>query len=169
MNEREIQFEEKILKAMNGMGMLILTIALYFGSFAVMILGFINGGTGGNGILTTFLLVIGISYACLGWIPFLGLKILKPQEALVLTLFGKYIGTLKGEGFFYVNPFVSAVNPTIHSGLATATEDQNPMSLQSQQQAAAKAASFKKTISLKALTLNNNKQKVNDEIGRAHV
>ena len=165
MNEREIQFEEKILKAMNGMGMLILTIALYFGSFAVMILGFINGGTGGNGILTTFLLVIGISYACLGWIPFLGLKILKPQEALVLTLFGKYIGTLKGEGFFYVNPFVSAVNPTIHSGLATATEDQNPMSLQSQQQAAAKAASFKKTISLKALTLNNNKQKVNDVLG----
>ena len=33
-----------------------------------------------------------------GWIMFLGLKVLKPQEALVLTLFGKYIGTLKGEG-----------------------------------------------------------------------
>ena len=32
------------------------------------------------------------------------------QEALVLTLFGKYIGTLKGAGFC-VNPFCQAVNP----------------------------------------------------------
>lgn len=165
MNEKEIQFEEKILKAKNGMGMLILTVALYLGSYVAILLGAMNAGNGGNGLLTTILLVVGILYACLGWIPFLGLKILKPQEALVLTLFGKYIGTLKGEGFFYVNPFVSAVNPTIHSGLATATEDQNPMSLQNQHQAAAKAASLKKTISLKALTLNNNKQKVNDVLG----
>ena len=45
-----------------------------------------------------------------GWIPFAGLKILKPQEALVLTLFGNYIGTLKGEGFYFVNPFCAAVN-----------------------------------------------------------
>ena len=36
---------------------------------------------------------------------------LKPQEALVLTLFGKYVGTLKGAGFFFVNPFCTAVNP----------------------------------------------------------
>ena len=40
-----------------------------------------------------------------------GLKVLKPQEALVLTLFGKYVGTIKGEGFYWVNPFCTAVNP----------------------------------------------------------
>lgn len=165
MNEREIQFEEINLKAMNGMGMLILTVALYIGSYVAIVLGAINGSNDGNGVVTALLVIVGILYACLGWIPFLGLKILKPQEALVLTLFGKYIGTLKGEGFFYVNPFVSAVNPTIQTGLATATEDQNPMSLQNQHQAATKAASLKKTISLKALTLNNNKQKVNDVLG----
>ena len=39
------------------------------------------------------------------------IKILKPNEALVLTLFGKYVGTLKGEGIFFVNPFCSAINP----------------------------------------------------------
>jgi len=166
MHEKEIQFEEINLKAMNGMGMLVLTVSLYAASYLAIVLGAINGENGGNGFLTTLLLIFGIAYACLGWIPFLGLKILKPQEALVLTLFGKYIGTLKGEGFFFVNPFVSAVNPTIHAGLATATEDQNPMSLQGQQQAAAKAAAaVKKTISLKTLTLNNNKQKVNDVLG----
>ena len=47
----------------------------------------------------------------------LGLKLLKPQESLVLTLFGKYIGTIKGEGFYYVNPFVSAVNPAANTKL----------------------------------------------------
>ena len=29
------------------------------------------------------------------------LVLLKPQEALVLTLFGKYVGTLKEEGFYF--------------------------------------------------------------------
>ncbi len=56
-------------------------------------------------------MVVCIVYLCLGWIFFLGLKVLAPQEALVLTLFGRYIGTLKGEGFYFVNPFCVAVNP----------------------------------------------------------
>ncbi len=63
-----------------------------------------------------------------------GLKLLKPQEAIVLTLFGKYIGTLRGAGFHYVNPFASSV--TMFA-----------------------------PISLKARTLDNGKQKINDEIG----
>lgn len=166
MHEREIQFEEINLKAMNGMGMLILTLALYLGSYALIIFTAIGMENGSSGFLPNLMMFIGITYAVIGWIPFLGLKILRPQEALVLTLFGKYIGTLKGEGFFYVNPFVSAVNPTIHAGMATATDDQNPLNHQAQQQAAAKAAAAaKKTISLKTLTLNNNKQKVNDVLG----
>jgi len=166
MHDKEIQFEEINLKAMNGMGMLILTVALYLGSYALIILTAIGMENGRSGFLPNLMMFIGITYAVIGWIPFLGLKILKPQEALVLTLFGKYIGTLKGEGFFYVNPFVSAVNPTIHAGMATATDDQNPLNHQAQQQAAAKAAAAaKKTISLKTLTLNNNKQKVNDVLG----
>ena len=166
MNEKEIQFEEIQLKAMNGMGMLILTVGLYLASYVLIIFTAIAMENGSTGFLPTSLMILGIAYAVLGWIPFLGLKILKPQEALVLTLFGKYIGTLKGEGFFYVNPFVSAVNPTVHAGMASATDDQNPMNLQAQQNAAAKAATaVKKTISLKTLTLNNNKQKVNDVLG----
>lgn len=52
-----------------------------------------------------------IVYLCLGWLFWLGLKVLGPQEALVPTLFGQYAGTLKGEGFYFVNPFCTAVNP----------------------------------------------------------
>ena len=54
---------------------------------------------------------------CVAWIPLVGLRVLKPQEALVLTLFGKYIGTLKGEGFYAINPFCSAVNPAAKTKL----------------------------------------------------
>ncbi len=166
MSERKIQYEEIDLKAMNGMGVLILSVLLALAGIAAIIVGAIMDENGVYPVLSVILLVGGILYSCISWIPFLGLKILQPQEALVLTLFGKYIGTLKGEGFFFVNPFVSAVNTAIHTGMATATEDQNPMiSMNQQTSSTSKGSIPKKTISLKTMTLNNNKQKVNDELG----
>lgn len=105
------------------------------------------------------LLIIGAVYSCVAWIPFIGLKILKPLEALVLTLFGKYQGTLKGEGFYFVNPFVSAINPAAGAGMGTATEDQNPLPQTSKSESSVKINLPRKTISLKSMTLNNNKQK----------
>lgn len=155
---------EIILKAKSGMGMLILWSILYLASIPIVIFGGILSESYRYSTLGIILLIIGIVYLCIGWLPFLGLKIIKPQEALVLTLFGKYIGTLKGEGFYYVNPFVSAVNPTVGSGMATSTEDANPLQPQGKQNANT-ANLPKKVISLKTMTLNNNKQKVNDELG----
>ena len=108
--------EEKVLKAKNGMAMLMLTSLAYLLSIVVVIMG---GVLLDNEIIVlgVIMLVAGILWLCIGWIPFMGLRVLKPQEALVLTLFGKYIGTLKGEGFYYVNPFVSAVNPAAKTAL----------------------------------------------------
>jgi regulator of protease activity HflC (stomatin/prohibitin superfamily) len=153
------------LKARKGMGMLILFIFLVLADLAAIIVGGILTEDSRLQVLGTILLILGIVYSCVCWVPFLGLKILKPKEALVLTLFGKYIGTLKGEGFFYVNPFVAAVNPTVGAGLASATEDQNPIAQLNKTAVSSKGSIPKKTISLKAMTLNNNKQKVNDELG----
>jgi len=34
-----------------------------------------------------------------------GLIIVNPNESKVLTLFGKYVGTVKNDGFYWVNPF----------------------------------------------------------------
>lgn len=153
--------EEIQLQARNGMGMLILSIALLLAAIAAIIGGAVLIERGVHRASGGVLLASGILYFCVSWIPFMGLKILKLQEALVLTLFGKYIGTLKGEGFFFVNPFVSAVNPAAGSGAATATEDENPTV-----QSGKRSVSLpRKVISLKAMTLNNNKQKVNDELG----
>src|SRR4051812_25196510 len=34
-----------------------------------------------------------------------GLAIVNPNESKVLTFFGKYVGTVKQDGFFWVNPY----------------------------------------------------------------
>jgi regulator of protease activity HflC (stomatin/prohibitin superfamily) len=99
MSEKEIQYDEINLKAKNGMGILILNIILSVAGVSAIIAGGIMIESGLFPVLSVVLLVVGILYTCICWIPFLGLKILQPQEALVLTLFGKYIGTLRARGF----------------------------------------------------------------------
>ena len=148
----------------NGMSMLLLLILLYLGALALVILG----GLFGSRMLP--LLVLGVIWLSVGWIPFLGLKVLKPQEALVLTLFGKYIGTLKEEGFYFVNPFCVAVNPAAktklnQSGDVDGGQGGNAavnLLLAGQTQSVEMTS---KKISLKAMTLSNSRQKINDCLG----
>lgn len=150
----------------NGMAMLLLFILLYPVAIGCVILGGARGGW------MTALLVLGIAWLGVGWIFFLGLKVLKPQEALVLTLFGKYIGTLKEEGFYFVNPFCVAVNPAAKTKLSQSGDvDANNGSNVLLQAALGKSAdptaveTASKKISLKAMTLSNSKQKINDCLG----
>lgn len=101
---------------------------------------------------------------CLAWIPLVGLKVLRPQEALVLTLFGKYVGTLKGEGFYAVNPFCIAINPAAKTKLNQSGDVASKTDLS----ATLNGQSIEivdKRISLKIMTLNNNRQKINDCLG----
>ena len=103
--------QEKIITGRKyGMAVLLGYLAL----LAAAVLAIVYGAVRGH----VFFVVLGVLYVSLGWIALCGLRILKPQEALVLTLFGKYIGTLKGEGFYYVNPFCSAVNPAANTKLS---------------------------------------------------
>ena len=112
------------------------------------------------------MIVLGCLWTALGWIPLCGLKILKPQEALVLTLFGKYVGTLKEEGYYYVNPFCSAVNPAAKTRLNQSGDvnDAGKMLMNAAAQAGTSEAVGKR-ISLKIMTLNNSRQKINDCLG----
>ena len=84
--------EERILSGKkNGMPVLLLTLALYIAAVAGVIFGAmrIDGGRG------PLLFIVSMAYVALGWIPLCGLKVVGPQEALVLTLFGKYYGSIK--------------------------------------------------------------------------
>ena len=151
-------------KKKNGMAVLLGVIALYV--LAILgVLAFCARPWGAS----VALLALSIAVMALGWIPLCGLKVLKPQEALVLTLFGKYIGTLKGEGFYFVNPFCTAVNPAAKTKLnQSADVDGGKSGIQAALSAANQAASaeaLSKKISLKIMTLNNARQKINDCLG----
>lgn len=110
------------------------------------------------------LFVISIIVLCIGWLPLCGLRILKPQEALVLTLFGQYIGTIKDNGFYFVNPFCVSVNPAAKTKL-NQSGDVTTTSLFTAGSATGTAELASKKISLKIMTLNNSRQKINDCLG----
>ncbi len=145
----------------HGMAVLILWIALMALAVTLMILA-MSMGTPEEPYLPLFLPAM--IWIMGSWILIPGLKVLKPQEALVLTLFGKYIGTLKGEGFYYVNPFCTAVNPAAKTKLGQSGDVEDGSRL-FRKQGEADPESRSKKISLKAMTLSNAKQKVNDVLG----
>ena len=121
------------------------------------------------GALFVPVMVVLITWLSLGWILLCGLKVLKPQEALVLTLFGKYTGTLKGEGFYWVNPFCTAVNPAAKTKLNQSGDVDGGHSgksiLLNTGSGAGTAEMVSKKVSLKIMTLNNARQKINDCLG----
>ena len=159
--------EEKIYTSKkNGMLVLLLELVIY----ALAIVGIVFSAiTYDNNKETVYivLLVISIVVASVGCIPLCGLRVLKPQEALVLTLFGKYVGTIREAGFYFVNPFCTAINPAAATKLAQSGDIQtakNSVSI-STEGASVSVDSVGKKISLKAMTLNNGRQKINDCLG----
>lgn len=155
--------EEKILSGKKN-GMLALVIIVFI--FAAAVAGCIAGGFVVEETGNPLLLIVALLVLCVAWIPWLGLKVLKPQEALVLTLFGNYIGTLKGEGFYFVNPFCTSVNPAAKTKLNQSGDVHTATDILTG--AAAGTATVEagsKKLSLKVMTLNNSRQKVNDCLG----
>ena len=91
---------------MNGFLMLFLNILLAIGSIALIVIGAIHlaeddidGGAGTLG-LGAVLQVVSIILWC-------GFLMLEPNEARVLTFFGKYRGTFTQTGYHWINPFMS--------------------------------------------------------------
>lgn len=149
--------EKTLNNRKNGMVVLLLLVLAYVASVVLFIFGV------SYDILP--LTLISCVWFVFGWIFFLGLKVLKPQEALVLTLFGKYVGTLKNSGFYFVNPFCTAVNPAAGTKL---NQSGDVKVLGAKQPSCGVDVSIDiptKKISLKIMTLNNNRQKINDCLG----
>lgn len=156
--------QEKLLHPINGIAMLLINILLMLMSAFMGIFFLSMSWRGGVFILLGLLAFLYLSL--IGPFLFKGLKIVNPNEALVLTLFGKYIGTIKKPGFFFVNPFASGFNPTVGSAFdaeAIAMAATNAASAGKREKT--KSTAGGKRISLKAMTLNNSKQKVNDVLG----
>ena len=146
--------EKTLTMGKHGMAVLLLSLLIY----AAAIAGTVWGAT--QEIYA--LMAPCIFLLATTWLLWPGLKVLRPQEALVLTLFGKYIGTIKEPGFYFVNPFCSAVNPAAKTKLNQSGDVKNGSAAQN---TAADLASLSNKISLKIMTLNNSRQKINDCLG----
>lgn len=161
MDNKEI--EQKLLKPVNGIGVLLITLLLSIGSTACVILALIayeakqlTDGT------TAVLVTAGILIFIATFFIYPGLRTVRPNEALVLTLFGRYYGTILQPGFYFVNPFSVANCPQYERAISkqavkTATGGK--------EEETAITVGGRKTISLKSTTLNNGIQKVNDVLG----
>lgn len=153
-----------LTKKKNGMLVLVLTILGILACITLLIFG---------AILSTDeapspILIIALVAIFICWIPLIGLKVLKPQEALVLTLFGKYIGTIKGDGFFWVNPFCTSFNPAAKTKLNQSGDvSTTPIFAVTENGTSGNVnvSIENNKISLKIMTLNNSRQKINDCLG----
>lgn len=141
-NKGNLTYEEKELRPASGWAMLFITILILLGAVAL----FIYGASNSDDETVHWGLPVGLVVFFVGWIPFKGLKVIRPNEAIVLMFFGKYIGTLKKEGFWFVNPFAGGFVPAGAAVIKGTTVGSSK-------------------ISLKTMTHDNGKQKINDLSG----
>ena len=149
----------------HGMRTLFVCILVELTAIAGFIFAAVLSESGVENAIWVSLLIISMLIAFTAWIPLIGLKVLKPQEALALTLFGKYIGTLKGEGFYSVNPFCVAVNPAAQTKLNQSGDVSQQKIRPAENELNISFSIPNKKLSLKVMTLNNNRQKINDCLG----
>ncbi|MCQ4635706.1 SPFH domain-containing protein [Anaerovorax odorimutans] len=150
------EIEEKVLKPLNGMAMLLVLILVLLASVAAMVFGIMQE--------MAVLITVSVIVFCIICVLFAGLKVINPNEALVLTLFGKYYGTIKSHGFFFVNPFTTGRNPVAEKqgapeGFLEELNESNKKNGKGKKQPVSKK------VSTKVLTFNNGTQKVNDAMG----
>lgn len=153
-DKKKINITEKEITTAKGWGALILVLLGYVvdvAAFAaaIFLLAEEIFETGGG-----ILLVLSMIFMVIMIILSTGFQVINPNEAMVFTLFGKYYGTIKKQGFYYLNPFASAINPAGKTTVATTTNGSTSVSTVRE-----------KKISTKVMTLNNEKQKVNDVLG----
>jgi regulator of protease activity HflC (stomatin/prohibitin superfamily) len=92
--------KETPITSLPGIPMLLLLIALAIGAAVLAVSSVASGAT----LTFAFALVAGVVVlVCFG-----GLYMVEPNQAAVLSLFGKYIGTVKDNGLRWNNPFYSA-------------------------------------------------------------
>lgn len=166
--EQKIAVKEVVLKTGSGMPMLIINSLLMLAALGATVWSILLLDAG-SGLLGGIMLTVGILYLCaVGPLLYRGLKVVRPNEAIVLTLFGHYIGSLKEAGFYYVHPLASAlaspVGPGQPENTTNVTIDSGTTVGKSTDQTI-KLSRPGRRISLKAMTLDNERQKINDRLG----
>ncbi len=101
METKEKKFDGTVL---SGFLMLFASLAMLILSLMGAVYGIIVLDEGGNGwTLVGSIVLLFISITCL-----CGFLLLEPNEARVITWFGKYAGTFTQTGYYWINPFYSS-------------------------------------------------------------
>ncbi len=151
--------EEKILKPKSGFFFLIMGILLLFSSIQMFIFMGMNIDKG-NYSFAVLEFILAFLSIIVSIFSFCSLRIVKPNEALVLSLFGKYYGTIYDAGYWVVNPFCSNLYPRKKYNEEKAQAEKN-----AKDSGALSMATVSSKISLKIETFVNGNQKVNDRLG----
>lgn len=151
MNETT-KIETKILKPFSGIAAICLIILAQLLSVGLFIFGLFQ---------SALMIISGAVIFCLMFLLYPGVRILNPNEALVLTLFGKYYGTIIDSGCFFIHPFAKAFNQVkeLETPVSAVSSSSHEHPTQTQPHPVSKK------VSTKIMTLNNSKQKVNDILG----
>ena len=148
---------EKVIEPAKGIPVLLLDLVMLIASIVLAGVSIALFGAG------SVLLIVGVAMFIAFFIMLAGLKTVRPNEAMVLTLFGSYHGTVKEPGYYFVNPFCSCVSPAYDKAAAEKAKREkenggNPSST-------TQIVSTRARVSLKTMTLDNGRQKVNDVLG----
>ena len=95
--------KEQSIRSYPGIPALLLLIALCAFAVYLFVMGAKGQGVPNPGLLIAGLVVLGLSSVALG-----GFYMVEPNQAAVLSLFGKYVGTSKDQGLRWNNPFYAA-------------------------------------------------------------
>jgi len=95
----EVAMKENPTRSLPGIPVLLGLLAAELIAVTLFILGAQDGSAGS--------LIAGVVLAVLATFGLLGLYMVEPNQAAVLSLFGKYIGTVKDNGLRWNNPFYS--------------------------------------------------------------
>ena len=95
--------KEKSIGSLPGIPTLLGAIALMLAGVAALFLAIAltKSGTGGGGLFVAS----GVVLVAIGIFVSTGLYMVQPNQAAVLSLFGKYVGTVKDNGLRWNNPF----------------------------------------------------------------
>lgn len=159
---------EKQLKAKSGYGMLVavaVALIVIIGLFIWSTIGLASTPDGVDApAVYGWGLGLSILAFCLWFIPLNGFFSLQPGQARVCILFGKYVGTVRDEGFFWANPFFSkSMGGSAGIGEMIELEMSDSKAAKAAAQKAAKGNPT--TISTRVRTLNGERLKVNDKMG----
>jgi regulator of protease activity HflC (stomatin/prohibitin superfamily) len=91
-------YREKQYPASSGLAWLLILITVALLAFLTILRA---ASQQHPGVVILAVIVFVVALFCLG-----GLFIVNPNDAKVLVLFGKYVGTVKKDGFFFANPFL---------------------------------------------------------------